>query len=76
MAELISSNATINTSQPEGRPNFRVRGVKPEKTIVTEKDGKRMVVNEEDYDRELHGVKTDKLPVKKKTAKNKSKSSD
>lgn len=73
-----TSNQIIDTNQPRVLKGYTVRGVKMIPTIHTVKKGAGpdgedvyMCVNEEDYDKEQHGSKVDKLPVKKKAAKKK-----
>lgn len=71
-----SSNQQIDTNQPKPLRGLTLRGVKILPTIQCEGlDGEPITVNEEDYDKELHGKKcaANKLPKrgKKKASKKK-----
>lgn len=72
-----AANQIINTTQPKPLGGLIIRGQKHPKTIKTVirgKDGaddRFLTVNEEDYDKSLHGEKIDKLPTKKKSSKKK-----
>ena len=70
-----SSSQIVNTTQPTPLKSLVIRGVKKIPTIKTIKKGGGpngddliMIVNEEDYDKELHGEKVDKLPTRGKKA--------
>jgi len=71
-----ASNQVINTTQPQLLRGLIIRGQKYPKTIRTvlkgggpEGEDRYMTVNEEDYDKSIHGSKVDKLPTKKKSKK-------
>jgi hypothetical protein len=73
--EQTSTNQVINTTQPRPLRGLKLRGVKKIPTIETVKKGAGpdgedlyMTINEEDYDKELHGEKVDKLPTRGKKA--------
>lgn len=71
--EDTSVNQQINTTQPKPLKGLVIRGHKTIPTIQTVKKGAGadgedlyMIINEEDYDKKLHGEKVDKLPSRGK----------
>ena len=78
MADEIANaaNQLINTTQPIPLRGLKLRGVKKTTEITCVKKGigangedVYLKVREEDYDKELHGEKVNKIPSRKKRKK-------
>jgi len=82
MTEVTSTNQKIDTSQPTPLKGLVLRGHHPVETVQCDglPEGRPCVVNVEDYDKKLHGPKSEaeKLPTraKKKAPKKKASADD
>lgn len=85
MSEMsnVSTNANldINTAQPKVLRGLKLRGVKTHELITCKTknnagEDRYIKIREEDYDKELHGEKVDKIPSRKKAKKKAAKAKD